>query len=93
MHLSWRTQPASELAHNCDRNRFREEIANGTYHPDGYVCQSCGVVTDRLTLVPEFEYMGCDSRMEEALKQIAREQLRKPARIERMQGDLFPEVA
>ena len=46
-----------------------------------------------MTLVPEFEYMGCDSRMEEALKQIAREQLRKPARIERMQGDLFPEVA
>jgi hypothetical protein len=31
--------------------------------------------------------------MEEALKQIAREQLRKPVRIEHMQDKLFPEVA
>jgi len=86
-------QTAADLAGNYARNRFRDEIANSTYHPDGYVCQNCGVVTDRLTLVLEFEYMGCDSCMEEALKQIAREQLRKPVRIERMQGERFPEVA
>jgi hypothetical protein len=50
------------------RSRLRDEIANSTHHPDGYVCQNCGVVTDRLTLVPEFDYMGCDECMEEALK-------------------------
>src|SRR5690242_15044675 len=39
------------------------------------VCENCGQSCDRLTLVPEFEYMGCDQCMEEALAVIAREQL------------------
>jgi hypothetical protein len=76
-------QTAADLAGNYARNRFRDEIANNTYHPDGYVCQNCGVVTDRLTQVPEFDYLGCDDCMEEALKQIARERARKLAQTER----------
>ena len=43
--------------------------------------------------VPKFGYMGCDDCMEEALKQIAREKARKLVRIERIQGEIFPEVA
>jgi hypothetical protein len=66
------------------RKRFRVEIGNSTHHPDGYVCQNCGVVTDRLTQVPEFDYLGCDECMEEALGQIAREQARRLARVEEL---------
>jgi hypothetical protein len=41
-------------------------------------------------MVPEFEYMGCDECMEEALAVIAREQAeRKPVKYEPMQGVLF----
>jgi hypothetical protein len=65
-------QPASELAGNFARHRFAEELAE-TYHPDGYVCQNCTQVVSRVTLVPEFEYMGCDDCMAEALAQIERE--------------------
>jgi len=86
-------QTAADLAGNYARNRFRDEIVNSTYHPDGYVCPNCGVVTDRLTLVPEFDYLGCDDCMEEALKQIERQQARKPVRGVRMHSGRFPEVA
>jgi len=37
---------------------------------DGDTCQNCGV-TAHLSLVPEFNYMGCDDCMEEALAVIA----------------------
>jgi hypothetical protein len=86
-------QTAAYLAHNYFPRRFAQELAETTQHPDGYICQNCDRVVERVTLVPEFNYYGCDDCMEEALKQIAREQLRKPARIERVQGELFPEVA
>lgn len=84
-------QPASELAANYARSRFSEEIANSTMHPDGYVCQNCTRVVQRVTLVPEFEYLGCDDCMAEALAVIAREAedaliVRRP--VERMQGQL-----
>jgi hypothetical protein len=36
-------------------------------------CENCGQTAERLTLVPEWEYMGCDDCMEEALAQLARE--------------------
>ena len=58
-----------------------------------HICQNCGQTADRLTLVPEFEYLGCDDCMEEALKQVAREQAWKPVRIEHMQDEPFPEAA
>ena len=58
-----------------------------------HICQNCGRTADRLTLAPEFEYMGCDDCMEEALKQIAREKARRLVRIERIEGEIFPEVA
>jgi hypothetical protein len=44
-----------------------------TYHPDGPICQNCDRVVDRVTLVPEFNYLGCDDCMEEALRVIAHE--------------------
>lgn len=37
-------------------------------------CENCGRAGQRLTRVPEFDYMGCDDCMEEALAVIAREQ-------------------
>ncbi len=37
-------------------------------------CLNCNRVVDRLTLVPEFDYMGCDDCMEDALAVIASEQ-------------------
>ena len=37
------------------------------------VCENCGQTCERLTRVPEFDYMGCDDCMEEALAVIARE--------------------
>jgi hypothetical protein len=86
-------QTAADLAGNYAGNRFRDEIANSTYHPDGYVCQNCDRVVERVTLVPEFEYLGCDDCMEEALKQIARERTRKPVLGERVRDEMFPEVA
>ena len=59
-----------------------------------HICQNCGQTADRLTLVPEFDYMGCDACMAEALAVLAVEAaMPKPARIERQQGQLFPEVA
>ena len=36
-------------------------------------CGNCKAHADRLTLVPEWDYMGCDDCMEEALAVIARE--------------------
>jgi hypothetical protein len=36
-------------------------------------CENCGRTGERLTRVPEFDYMGCDDCMEEALAVIARE--------------------
>jgi hypothetical protein len=36
-------------------------------------CENCGTTGERLTRVPEFDYMGCDDCMEEALAVIARE--------------------
>jgi hypothetical protein len=30
-------------------------------------CENCGRTGERLTRVPEFDYMGCDDCMEEAL--------------------------
>jgi len=50
-------------------------------------------IVDRVTLVPEFNYYGCDDRMEEALKQIERQQARKLVRGERVHSGRFPEVA
>ena len=36
-------------------------------------CENCGSTGERLTRVPEFDYMGCDDCMEEALAVLARE--------------------
>jgi hypothetical protein len=53
-------------------------------------CQNCGQSCERVTLVPEFEYMGCDECMEEALAVIAREQAEpKPVKYEPMQAVMF----
>ena len=41
---------------------------------DDSKCQNCGRAGQRLTRVPEFDYMGCDDCMEEALAVIAREE-------------------
>ena len=37
-------------------------------------CENCGRGGERLTRVPEFDYMGCDDCMEEALAVIVREE-------------------
>jgi hypothetical protein len=37
-------------------------------------CENCGRGGERLTRVPEFDYMGCDDCMEEALAVIERKQ-------------------
>jgi hypothetical protein len=88
-------QAATHLAANFSTHPLAEEISeSATYSTAVHICQNCGETAERLTLVPEFEYVGCDDCMEEALKLIAREQVQpKPARMERQQGDPFPEVA
>lgn len=40
---------------------------------DADCCENCGRSGERLTRVPEFDYMGCDDCMEEALAVIKRE--------------------
>src|ERR1041384_7268891 len=35
-------------------------------HEERSVCQNCGRSADRLTFIPEFEYMGCDDCVEES---------------------------
>ena len=47
-------------------------------------CENCGRTCERLTRVPEFNYMGCDDCMEEALAVIAREEQEQKER-EQMQ--------
>jgi hypothetical protein len=42
-------------------------------------CENCGRTGERLTLVPEFDYMGCDDCMAEALAVIAREKRERRA--------------
>jgi len=103
-------QPVSGLAGNYARHRFAEEIYESTSRPlQGPTCENCGCTVDCLTHVPEFDYMGCDDCMEEALKQIAREERAAMLaeagstaeeiaayprkQITRQQGELFPEVA
>jgi len=54
-----------------DRNEDGSPDYAEPFH--GNTCQNCGRDVTRLTLVPEFEYMGCDDCMEEALAVIAKE--------------------
>jgi hypothetical protein len=42
-------------------------------------CENCKTHADRLTRVPEWDYMGCDDCMEEALAVIEREQIEQEA--------------
>ncbi len=89
-------QTAADLARNYARTRFAEEIFNSpTYSVAVNICQNCGQSCDRLTDVPEFEFMGCDRCVEEAMGALQAEAAaeRKPVKIQRMQGELFPEVA
>ena len=67
-------ESASSLAGNYARHIFAEEIYESTTRPlNGPECQNCGATVDRVTHVPEFDYMGCDDCMAEAIAQIARE--------------------
>lgn len=47
---------------------------NVTFSVAVHICENCRKAAERLTLVPEFLYMGCDDCMEEALAEIAKEQ-------------------
>jgi hypothetical protein len=86
-------QPASALVGNYARTRFAKEIYESTTRPlNGPTCENCGQTVDRVSMVPEFDYLGCDDCMEEALKQIASEQARKAAHKQIVQSEL-PEVA
>lgn len=38
-----------------------------------HICENCRQSAQRLTLVPEFEYMGCDDCMEDAMAVLAKE--------------------
>jgi hypothetical protein len=91
--MSYSIDSASELQASYTRNRFRHELAEQPFCAAGPVCQNCDRVVDRVTLVPEFNYMGCDDCMDEALHVLAAEAkaiLKKSAQIERIQGELFP---
>jgi len=50
-----------------DEREFPDASSSAAVHE----CANCGRTADRLTLVPEFNYMGCDDCMEEALEIIA----------------------
>ena len=49
---------------------FKEDV---TFSVAVLQCENCGQTCERVTHVPEFDYMGCDDCMEEALAVIARE--------------------
>jgi hypothetical protein len=67
----------------------RDRDEDGFYDvPAVHECENCGRSGQRLTLVPEFDYMGCDDCMEEALAVIERGAV-QPAKYEPMQGVLF----
>jgi hypothetical protein len=73
-------ETAAGLVGNATRARFAEEIYESQAQPlDGPTCENCGRTVDRVTPVPQFEYLGCDDCMVEALNQIAREQRRMMA--------------
>jgi hypothetical protein len=72
------------------RDRDEDGYPDASHSEAINVCQNCRAHVERLTLVPEFEYMGCDECMEEALAVIAREQAeRKPVKVEPMQAVMF----
>jgi hypothetical protein len=62
---------------DADEGRdFGDATASGVVEP----CENCGRTGERLTLVPEWEYMGCDDCMGEALAALAAEAAaKKPA--------------
>jgi hypothetical protein len=66
-------EAAAMLARNAARSRFAEEIYESSPPLQGPTCENCGQTVDRVTLVPKFEYLGCDDCMVEALRQIVRE--------------------
>ena len=60
-----------ELMDYIDWDEGRDFASHAEAHGK---CENCGQTGERLTLVPEFDYMGCDECMEEALAVIAREE-------------------
>lgn len=56
-----------------DWDEGREFPADASFSEAVLTCENCKAHVDRLTRVPEWDYMGCDDCMEEALAVIARE--------------------
>ena len=57
-----------------DWDEGRDFPADASFSEAVLTCENCKAHADRLTRVPEWDYMGCDDCMEEALAVIAREQ-------------------
>jgi hypothetical protein len=73
---------ASNTQHSCEVVEFPSNVPVTValkYNGDDLdtdassICRNCGKTADRLPLVPEFEYMGCDSCTVEAQAVLARE--------------------
>ena len=72
------------------RDRDEDGYPDASHSEAINICQNCRKSAERLTRVPEWDYMGCDECMEEALAVIAREQAeRKPVKYQPAQGVLF----
>jgi hypothetical protein len=54
---------------------FGDATASAAVDP----CENCGRTGERLTLIPEWEYMGCDDCMAEALAVLAAEAAERQA--------------
>jgi hypothetical protein len=57
-----------------DWDEGRDFPENASFSEAVLTCENCKTHADRLTRVPEFDYMGCDDCMEEALDILAREE-------------------
>ena len=82
-----------------DWDEGRDFPADASFSEAVLTCENCKAHADRLTRVPEWDYMGCDDCMEEALAVLEREQIeRKPVApsqftfVERWTGEKWIEV-
>ena len=67
-----------QLAKGCDQSPTLACGRSWSELPDfneyANACQNCGKTCERLTFIPEFEYMGCDDCVAEALAVVADKQ-------------------
>ena len=68
-------QAAADLAGNYTRHRFAAELHESPAAPGPEICGNCHVSCEHLSHVPEFDFLGCDACLAEALDTLEAELL------------------